>query len=123
MTTTDAAYPDLQLRSWTETDPVARRAIIDELWAPDGVLTVSSLGEAITGVDAIADHIGRVHDDLIVGKGLTFRYDQHLTSGDTLLLRWSMTAPNGTVVGRGVDTVERDDAGRATTVRMFMGVD
>lgn len=42
--------------------------------------------------------------------------------GGALLLRWSMTAPSGDVVGRGVDTVFRDVDGKVTRAYMFMGV-
>ena len=45
-----------------------------------------------------------------------------MESGDALLLRWSMTAPSGDVVGRGVDTVFRDVDGKVTHAYMFMGV-
>jgi len=45
-----------------------------------------------------------------------------MESGDALLLRWSMTAPSGDVVGRGVDTVFRDVDGKVTRAYMFMGV-
>lgn len=118
MTDFDARY----LASWIEPDPAARRAIIEELWSPKGVLAISSLGATLRGIEEIDAHTSRVHDDLVAGKGLRFSYDQQVESGDALLLRWSMTAPNGEVVGRGVDTVFRDDAGQITRAYMFMGV-
>ena len=84
---------------------------------------VSSLGITLDGRADIAAHIARVHDDLIAGKGLAFSYDQAVQSGEALLLRWSMRAPSGDVVGRGADVVLRDADGRFETVYMFMGVD
>lgn len=84
---------------------------------------VSSLGISLVGTEAITEHIARVHDDLIAGKGLRFSYDQHLESGDALLLRWSMAAPDGSVVGRGADVIFRDGDGAVTTAYMFMGMD
>ncbi|KAF5291001.1 hypothetical protein FQR65_LT20534 [Abscondita terminalis] len=110
------------LASWTERDPSTRSETISRLWSEDGRLSVSSLGTTLAGVNAITEHIGKVHDDLIAAKGLVFAYDQELVSGDTLLLRWSMRAPSGDVVGRGVDTVTFTPAGRIATVNMFMGV-
>ena len=92
------------------------------MWAPHGSPHISSPSLSLNGTADIAAHIGRVHDDLIVGKGLTFNYDQRLKSGDALLLRWSMTVPGGNVIGRGVDTVFRDVDGRVTRAYMFMGV-
>ena len=114
----DAAY----LSTWTEPDAGKRLVLIEQVWAPHGSLHISSPSLSLNGTADIAAHIGRVHDDLIVGKGLTFRYDQRLKSGDALLLRWSMTTPGGDVVGRGVDTVFRDVGGKVTRAYMFMGV-
>ena len=114
----DAAY----LRTWTEPDAGKRLALIEQVWAPGGSLHISSLGLSLTGTTDIAAHIERVHNDLIASKGLTFSYDQRAESGDALLLRWSMTAPNGDIVGRGVDTVFRNTDGKVVNAYMFMGV-
>ena len=114
----DANY----LRTWTEPDAGERRALIEQMWAPHGSLHISSPTLTVTGTADIAEHINRVHIDRIAGQGLTFSYDQHLESGDAILLRWSMTAPNGEVIGRGVDTVFRDTDGKVTSAYMFMGV-
>lgn len=114
----DAAY----LRTWTEPDAGKRLALIKQVWAPGGSLHISSPGLSLTGTTDIAAHIERVHNDLIANKGLTFSYDQRAESGDALLLRWSMTAPNGDVVGRGVDTVFRNTDGKVVNAYMFMGV-
>lgn len=119
----DTVFQDDYLATWTESDPTVRRRRIEELWAPDGRLVISSTGATVEGTDAIASHITGVHDELIAGKGLVFRYDQRVASGDCLLLRWSMLAPSGETVGRGVDTVLRDGQGRAQTIHMFMGVE
>jgi len=110
------------LETWTEPDPQRRRANIERMWAADGRMVISSLGLTVTGVDEIAAHIARVHEENIVGRGLTFAYDQHVEADDALLLRWSMHAPSG-VVGRGVDVVFRNEDGRVRTVYMFMGLD
>ena len=50
-------------------------------------VAVSSLGLTIEGVDDISAHISQVHDDLIADKGLALTYNQHIESGDCLLLR------------------------------------
>ena len=115
----DAAY----LSTWTEPDAGKRLALIEQMWAPHGSLHISSPALTLTGTADIAEHIGRVHNDRIAGQGLTFSYDQRMESGDAILLRWSMTAPSGDVVGRGVDTVFRDVDGKVTCAYMFMGVD
>jgi hypothetical protein len=111
------------LQTWTEPDRQRRRANIERLWSPEGRMVVSSIGATLHGVDEIDGHIALVHEQNIVGRGLRFVYDQHAEAGGALLLRWSMIAPDGSVVGRGVDVVFRDDAGRVQTVYMFMGID
>jgi hypothetical protein len=124
MTTDTVSDFDRQyLQTWTEPDPQRRRAQIERVWSPDGRLVVSSIGLTVTGIDEIATHIGRVHEQNIVGRGLRFVYDQHMEADDALLLRWSMLAPDGAVVGRGVDVVFRDTDGLVQTVYMFMGID
>ena len=113
----DAAY----LRTWTEPDAGERRALIEQMWARTVAAHLPRRLD-VTGTADIAEHINRVHNDRIAGQGLTFSYDQRMESGDALLLRWSMTAPSGEVVGRGVDTVFRDVDGKVTRAYMFMGV-
>lgn len=123
MTTKSLTDFDRQyLETWTEPDTDRRRESIERLWAKDGRMTVSSLGITIDGLDEIAEHIARVHDENIVGRGLRFSYDQRVESGDALLLRWSMVAPDGSVVGRGADVLFRESDGLIKTVHMFMGV-
>jgi len=72
-----------------------RRRNIEQMWAPDGRLAVSSLGLTIEGVDDIDAYISQVHDDPIADKGLAFTYDQRIEFGDCLPLpgRCSRRAP------------------------------
>lgn len=111
------------LQTWTASDAEQRAAAVAEVWAPECALVISPMDLTVVGRDAIAAHVGRVHADAIVGRRMTFAYDQAAQAGDTLLLRWSMLAPDGIVAGRGVDVVLRDEQGRATRVAMFMGID
>jgi hypothetical protein len=124
MTTETLSEFDRQyLETWTEPDLSRRRANIERLWAPAGCMVISPIGVTLQGTDQIAEHVARVHEENIVGRGLSFVYDQHAEAGDALLLRWSMLAPDGAIVGRGVDTVFRDADGLVQTVYMFMGID
>ena len=110
------------LETWTEPNPDRRRANIERMWSPDGRLVVSSIGVTFRGVVEIAEHVAGVHEQNIAERGLRFVYDQHAEADDALLLRWSMLAPDGSAVGRGVDVVFRDADGRVQTVYMFMGI-
>ena len=49
-----------------------RRRGIEQMWAPDGRLAVSSLGLTIEAIDNINAQISHVHYDPIADKGLAF---------------------------------------------------
>jgi len=117
-----SAFDRHYLETWTEPDPERRRANIERMWSADGRLVVSAIGVTVQGVDEIAAHIARVHEQNIAERGLRFVYDQHEEADDALLLRWSMITPDGSTVGRGVDLVFRDADGLIQTVYMVMGI-
>lgn len=121
-TETVRTFDQQYLETWTETDAERRRTAVETLWAPDGKLVISPLGVTVSGVPAIADHVAMVHEQNIVGRGMSFVYDSTAEAGDCLLLRWSMIASDGSVAGRGVDAVFRAADGRISTIYMFMGV-
>ena len=121
-TETQSDFNRQYLETWTEPAPELRRANIERLWSADGRLVISPMGVTVQGVDEIAAHIARVHEQNIAEQGLRFVYDQHAEADDSLLLRWSMLAPDGGVVGRGVDVVFRDADGLVQTVHMYMGI-
>jgi len=119
----ESTFAGQYLATWTEPDPVRRRARLEEVWAPDGRMVVSSTGTTLHGIDEIDRHVAMVHDQNIAGRGLTFRYDQTSVAGDAVLLRSAVALPDGTVATRGVDVIFQDPAGRVTTAYMFMGID
>ncbi|MFJ9706291.1 hypothetical protein [Streptomyces sp. NPDC101234] len=116
LTEFDRAY----LESFTEPDAELRRAKIEKLWSADGRMVSNDL--TVQGVDNIATHVAHIHEQYLVGHGLTFAYDQHSEAGEALLLRWSMLTPDGNTAARGVDVVFRDTNGQITTVYAFMGI-
>ena len=118
----DSLAADL-LETWVAPDPARRRAVAERIWAPDGRLVVAPAGIVAEGIDAIDAHTTRVHDERITGQGMRFAYDRAVESEQLVLLRWSMLAPDATVVARGVDVVRRTADGRVASVHMFMGVD
>jgi hypothetical protein len=123
MATTLSTFDRQYLETWTEPDPRKRRANIERMWSSGGRMVISSTGASVEGVEEIAAHISRVHEQNIVGRGLRFVYDQSVEAQEGLLLRWSMLAPDSGVVGRGADVVFRNPDGRVRTAYMFMGVD
>ncbi len=117
------AFAQSYLETWTEPDAERRHDNVQTVWATDGRMVISSIGATVAGVDKIAEHIDRVHQDVILGKGLTFSYTQQVDAGGATLLSSAVTAPDGTVVAKGADVIFRDDDGRVTAAYMFMGLE
>jgi hypothetical protein len=111
------------LETWTATDPAARRAAIERVWAPDGRMVVSPVGAELRGFDQIEGFVAKVNAENIVEKGIEFVYDQRQEADDALMLRWSMLTANGETVGRGVEVLFRDADAKVETAYVFLGVD
>jgi ketosteroid isomerase-like protein len=100
------------LQTWNETDPAARRAAIDELWAADGVYT-----------DPMATAAGRAQIDATIAAvqdqfpGLAFTLagpvDAH---HDTARFNWSL----GDELVIGFDVLVTDADGRIANVYGFL---
>jgi SnoaL-like domain len=105
------------IAAWNETDAAARRALINEIWAPDGRYT-----------DPLADVAGRDQIDAVIAAaqaqftGMTFRLagtvDAH---HDQARFTWHL-GPEGAAepVVIGFDVAVLDDAGRLGSVRGFL---
>jgi hypothetical protein len=104
------------IATWNETDPSARRALIDEVWSADGRY-----------IDPLADVAGRDQIDAVIGAvqaqftGMTFRLagtvDAH---HDQARFTWEL-GPDGTeglVVG--FDVAQWDADGRLALVLGFL---
>jgi hypothetical protein len=111
-------FTDLARRyiaTWNETDPAARRALIDETWAADARYT-----------DPLADVAGRDQIDALIAAaqaqfpGMTFRLvgsvDAH---HDQARFGWEL-GPDGTAVVEGFDGAKRDADGRLSLVLGFL---
>jgi hypothetical protein len=122
--TTIEKFDQEYLETWTATDPDARRAAIERVWAPEGRMFVGPpAGATLEGHDQIAAFVGQVNAENIVGKGLEFVYDARQEAGDSLMLRWSMLTPDGETVGRGMEVLYRDGGGKVTAAYVYLGVD
>jgi SnoaL-like domain len=100
------------LQTWNETDPVARRKAIDELWAPDGVYTDPMAVAA--GRDQIDATIAAVQGQF---PGLAFTLagpvDAH---HDIARFAWSL----GDELVIGFDVLVLDAAGQIARVYGFL---
>lgn len=111
------ALVDRYVAAWNEPDPGARRALLDECWAQDGVYCDPS-GRA-TGRDGLCAHIGSfleerpgTRNELISGVD---EHDGYLRFG------WQMLGADGTVALEGTDFGEVDSAAGLRRIIGFFG--
>ncbi|HEX5095706.1 MAG TPA: nuclear transport factor 2 family protein [Acidimicrobiia bacterium] len=114
-----AATPlvDTYFEMWRATDDATRRALLEQVFAPDG-RHVDALADA-NGYDELASMIANVHGHY---PGFTIertsgvdRYGQQLRFG------WKLDAADGTPVVAGIDVGELDADGRLTRIAGFWG--
>ena len=104
------------IAAWNETDPSARRALIDEIWSADGRY-----------LDPLAQVEGRDQIDAVIAAaqaqfaGLTFRLagpvDAH---HDQARFTWNLGAVPGEPLVVGFDVAELDSDGRIQQVLGFL---
>lgn len=111
-----AQIAEQYIAAWNETDPSARRALIDEIWSSDGRY-----------IDPMAEVTGRDQIDAVIAAaqaqfaGMTFRLagpvDAH---HDQARFTWEL-GPDGTdAVVVGFDVAQRDADGRLALVLGFL---
>lgn len=107
---------DRYLAVWNETDPAARRAAIDDVFA-DGVRYVDTQG-AVDGRDALAAMIGAVQQQF---PGLVFtpggQVDGH---HEQARFTWNLGPAGGEPMVVGFDVAELDGDGRIRQVFGFI---
>lgn len=104
------------IATWNETDPSARRALIEETWSSGGRY-----------VDPLADVTGRDQIDAVIAAaqaqftGLTFRLagpvDAH---HDQARFTWELGPADADAVVIGFDVAQRDAEGRLALVLGFL---
>lgn len=113
-----AKLAEQYIAAWNETDPAARRALIDEIWSPHGQY-----------IDPLAEVAGRDQIDALIAAaqaqftGMTFRLagpvDAH---HDQARFTWELgpDGPDGPAVVAGFDVAQRDASGRLALVLGFL---
>jgi hypothetical protein len=104
------------IATWNETDPSARRALIDEIWSAGGRYT-----------DPLADVTGRAQIDALIAAaqaqfgGMTFRLagavDAH---HDQARFTWELGPDGADAVVVGFDVAQLDAGGRLAQVLGFL---
>jgi len=108
---------DTYFAMWNETDPEARRALIERAWATDGRY-----------VDPMLEADGHAGLDQMVA-GVQARFPGHRfrrLSGvdlhhDRVRFAWDLVAPDGAVTVAGVDIGELAADGRLRSITGFFG--
>ena len=116
-TQSTTATVDLHLEAYGEPDAGRRAGLIEQAWAPDGVLLDPPLtGEGHEGISAAADALQQSF------AGHTFRrttaVDEH--HGE-LRYGWALVTPEGATVLAGTDVGALADDGRLRRVTGFFG--
>jgi hypothetical protein len=106
---------DRYIESWNETDPVARRALIDEVWAEHGRYTDPLV--VAEGRDAIDATIGAVQGQF---PGLRFTLGPVDAHHDVARFTWTLGADGGEPLVVGFDVAVLDAHGRIVAVHGFL---
>ena len=102
---------------WNEHDPVARRAVIAELWTEDATSTDPM--SSVTGHDAI--------DAMVAGIQATMpphRFElvgEIAAHSDRVLYYWQMISDDSSVMVAGLDAVRVTEDGRFADLAGFFG--
>ena len=103
--------------AWHATDEAELRQLLERCWAADGALTLPD-GESVGRV-AVAAEIGRIT------QRWPTRSVVHISSvaehHGWLRYRWTITSPDGAIVGQGLHVGERAPDGRLRRVVAFYG--
>lgn len=78
--------------SWNDVDPAARRRVIDELWAPDGVYRNATT--EFIGRSGVEEAVTRAHE-AFSANGYVFRLASLDRNHDALRYRWEMVPAGG----------------------------
>ncbi|GAA2739053.1 MULTISPECIES: nuclear transport factor 2 family protein [Kitasatospora] len=103
------------LATWNETDPTARRKLVDELWAEDGRYTDPLA--AVTGREAIDALLGAAQSQF---PGLEFTLGPVDAHHDIARFTWNLGPAGAEPLVIGFDVLVADDHGRITAVHGFL---
>ena len=104
---------------WNETDPSARRATIEALWAPDGRHLMGE--QDVSGYDALEARVTASHERSVVQGGNIFRPATAVQAlPDVVKFRWDMARKaSGEVVAAGIGLLRLNNAGQIVCDYLF----
>ena len=108
---------DTYLAAWSETDPVRRARLVEQVWVPDGRLTDPPLGAE--GHAGIGDMFAALQGQF---PGHRFRRASGIDAHhEYLRFAWELVSPDGTVTLSGLDVGELAPDGRLRRISGFFG--
>ena len=103
--------------AWHETDEAARRKLLDESWADDGVYCDPTA--TVTGRDALIAHLGGFHERFPGARiDQASGVDEH---DGWLRFAWTMVGADGATIMDGFDCGELAPDGRLRRIVGFFG--
>lgn len=103
--------------AWNETDEAARRKLLDDGWADDGVYCDPTA--TVNGRDALVAHIAGFHQRFPGARiDQASGVDEH---DGWLRFAWTMLAPDGATIMDGFDVGELGPDGRLRRIIGFFG--
>jgi hypothetical protein len=104
---------------WNETDPSARRATIEALWAPDGRHLMGE--QDVNGYEALEARVMASHERNIVQGGNVFRPATAIQAlPEVIKFRWDMARKaSGEVVAAGVGFLRLNKEGQIVCDYLF----
>ena len=106
------------MRMWNEPDPDVRRALVQDLWAPDARNATPNM-EAV-GHDEIMARVTRSYD-LFVGTG-EHHFESHeppVAHHGAVCVTWRMVTGDGRIAALGHELLILDDDGRIRSDHQF----
>jgi len=118
--------PDLIRRyvdGWNDPDPARRRGGLAAVYAGDG--RIVTRGGVFAGIDAVAQHVGQVHDQFAAPGRYRFASGGAVGHHDCVLFRWEMReAASGQLADAGLNLFLLSAAGLiAGDYQFALGVD
>lgn len=113
------AFADRYVAVWNEDDSDARRATIEQLWAPDAVEYTET--KEHRGYDGLEKRVVSAYDDLVAGQGFRFRRDGPVHAHhDVVTFRTTMApAAGGEVAWTGLMVLRLGADGRIREDHQF----
>jgi len=112
------ALIDRYVAQWHETDPAARRRLIEAIWAPDGSNYTASF--EVHGHDALETRVRTAHEKWVRDEACVFRPRHTAAHHDAIRFVWDMARCDGTIASVGVEILLLAPDGRIRADYQFI---